>query len=144
MIKIKGASRSVMQFIDEFRLKSQEDLEIELVDVDDKIATTVDNKNVDDPPSKIDEEGNKFWFDDQGRYHRDNDKPAIEYANGDKCWHQHNKLHRDNDLPAVELINGTKKWYKHGLCHRDNDKPAVERAGCLGRNEWWVYGYRVK
>jgi hypothetical protein len=66
--------------------------------------------------------------------HRDNDKPAIEYANGSKEWYQHGKLHRDNDQPAVERSDGSKYWYQNGKLHRDNDKPAREWSD---GSKWW-------
>ena len=48
--------------------------------------------------------------------HRE-DGPAVEYANGDKCWYLNDKLHRE-DGPAVEYANGDKVWYiKIGRAH---------------------------
>lgn len=38
------------------------------------------------------------------------------------------KLHRGNDLPAIEYSNGEKEWYFNGLRHRENG-PAVEYRG---------------
>jgi hypothetical protein len=35
------------------------------------------------------------WQD--GQRHRDNDKPAIERADGSKFWLRNGQLHRDND-----------------------------------------------
>ena len=58
---------------------------------------------------QIDSKGNKRWCNYQGRYHRD-DGPAVEMANGDKCWYKNNKLHRE-DGPAIELSDGSKAWY---------------------------------
>ena len=36
----------------------------------------------------IDEFGNKRWYNEAGQRHRDNDLPAVEYADGSKFWHQ--------------------------------------------------------
>ena len=97
--------------------------------------------------------GEKFWF-QNGKLHRDNDLPAIEYANGDsyerelcsiqsgtegsKQWYQQGKCHRDNDLPAIEWVNGTKEWYQNGKLHRDNDLPAIQY--CNETKEWHQNG----
>ncbi len=70
-----------------------------------------------------------------GQCHRDNDLPAIIYANGTQQWYQHDKLHRDNDLPAIIYADGTQQWYQHGQRHRDNDLPAVIRAN--GTQQWY-------
>ncbi len=74
--------------------------------------------------------------------HRDNDKPAIKYANGSKYWYQNGKRHRDNDKPAIECLDGSKLWYKNDKLHRDNDKPAVEYT--YGRKEWWQNGELIR
>jgi len=84
---------------------------------------------------KNDKGGNKFWQDENGLRHRE-DGPAIEYANGDKFWYQHDILHRD-DGPAIEWANGTKYWYQHGKCHRQ-DGPAIEYAN--GTKYWYQHG----
>jgi len=51
-------------------------------------------------------------FKKNGEYHRDNDLPAVIYANGAKQWYQNGYLHRDNDLPAVVYADGAKEWYQ--------------------------------
>ncbi len=45
--------------------------------------------------------------------HRE-DGPAIEHANGTKCWYINNKRHRE-DGPAIEYVDGVKKWYLNGI-----------------------------
>lgn len=55
-----------------------------------------------------------------GKYHRDDDQPAIIYASGTKYWYQHDKRHRDGvdghpPGPAFIRANGTKEWYQHGV-----------------------------
>ena len=79
-------------------------------------------------------------FDDRTEYkrdgelHRDNDLPAIEFANGTKVWYLNDKLHR-SDGPAIERADGTKFWYLNGQLHR-TDGPAIERAA--GSKEWYL------
>jgi len=57
----------------------------------------------------INPSGTKVWLNDQQELHRE-DGPAVEYANGDKCWYRHDKLHRE-DGPAIILDNGKQSWY---------------------------------
>ena len=52
------------------------------------------------------------------------------------------KLHRENDKPAIEDADGMKEWYYKGKLHRENDKPAIENAD--GTKEWWLNGKRIK
>jgi hypothetical protein len=69
-------------------------------------------------PTEITPDSTKIWRNKKGQFHRENDKPAIEY------------------------YNGGKKWYINGLKHRENDKPAVEWSN--GRKEWWINGNFIK
>jgi hypothetical protein len=40
-------------------------------------------------------------------------------------YKQNGKYHRDNDLPALIIINQKKqRWYQHGILHRKYGKPA--------------------
>ncbi len=57
---------------------------------------------------KINEYGDKFWY-QNGKRHRI-DGPAVERINGDKFWFQNNKRHRV-DGPAIEHANGDKEWW---------------------------------
>ena len=59
-----------------------------------------------------DQDGNMFWFNDKGEYHR-LDGPAIEYANGSKEWYINGIRHRE-DGPAIEYSDGEKYWYYYG------------------------------
>ena len=72
-----------------------------------------------------------------GQLHRE-DGPAIEQADGTKCWYRNGQLHRE-DGPAVEWADGTKKWYHNGQYHRE-DGPAIEWAD--GAKEWYRNGQR--
>ena len=84
--------------------------------------------------------GSKMWY-RKGQLHRENDKPAIEYVSGTKYWYYKGQIHRENDKPAVEEVNGTKEWYRKGLLHRENDWPAIEWSD--GTKEWWLNGKRI-
>jgi hypothetical protein len=82
---------------------------------------------------KIDERGNRFWYDAKGKFHRVNG-PAIEYVNGTKCWYLDDKRHRV-DGPAVERANRTRHWYQNSKRHRI-DGPAIEWSD--GSKAWWL------
>ena len=47
-------------------------------------------------------QGAQYWF-KNGKLHRDNDLPAVIYADGTQYWYQNGKFHRDNDLPLLSL-----------------------------------------
>jgi len=82
-----------------------------------------------------------YMDDDKFIIHRDNDLPAIEWANGSKAWYVNGQRHRDNNLPAIEWASGDKAWYVNGQRHRDNDLPAIEWTS--GYKEWYVNGQKV-
>src|SRR5436190_20529519 len=82
-----------------------------------------------------------------GLTHRDDDQPAVIWANGEEWWYQNGKRHRDGDQPAIIRRSRSQfcaqvddlpiikefyvqYWFKHGQIHRDNDKPAlIDRNG---------------
>ena len=64
------------------------------------------------------------------------DGPAVEYADGDKCWYIDDKSPR-TDGPAIEYTNGDKSWYIDGKRHRI-DGPAIEYVN--GYKRWCVDG----
>jgi|SRR6185437_1534814 len=78
----------------------------------------------------------KAWF-QQGRLHRDGDKPAIKYADGNREWRIQGMLHRKDDLPAL-VTETCKKWFWNGQLHREGGKPAVEWEE--GSKEWYEHG----
>ena len=82
--------------------------------------------------------GNKYWKNKQGKYHR-LDGPAVERADGSKDWWVDGKRHR-TDGPAVERAYGLKRWYVHDKLHR-LDGPAIEDAN--GSKYWWVDGINL-
>lgn len=86
----------------------------------------------------IDEHGNKFWYNEQGHFHRE-DGPAIEMADGDKTWLQNGQHHRI-DGPAVESSDGHKEWAVNGQLHR-LDGPAVECEN--GDKFWFIEGEQL-
>lgn len=88
-----------------------------------------------EPTMTVDEDGNKYWRNEDGLLHRI-DGPAVEFADGDKHWYVKGVRHRE-DGPAIEHPNGHKEWYIDGKFHR-TDGPAIERAD--GGKAWWVNG----
>ena len=64
------------------------------------------------------------------------DGPAVEYADGDKCWYIDGKRHRI-DGPAMEYVNGDRYWFVDGKRHRI-DGPAIERSD--GSRTWLIDG----
>jgi hypothetical protein len=102
--------------------------------------------------------GTHVWFSKTPHYplHRDDDLPAIEYADGGKEWWVNGKRHRDGDKPAVETFDGRKEWWFNGKRHRDRREPAViwpkgSRRFAGGPlpavvedetiTEWWEHGW---
>ena len=83
----------------------------------------------------VDKYGNKFWYNQQGKRHRDGGLPAIEYADGGKEWYVNGQLHREGGLPAVELANGSKAWWVNGqLVTEDQAKDMFNKpASCAGK-----------
>jgi hypothetical protein len=60
----------------------------------------------------IDKYGNKFWYDTDGKLHRD-DGPAIERANGRKSWYLHKKcISFDEWLDKVNIPDEAKVMMK--------------------------------
>jgi hypothetical protein len=62
-------------------------------------------------PTEILSNGTKIWKNKEGELHRGNDKPAVEYSDGQKVWWINGKKHRENDKPAIEYADGRKQWY---------------------------------
>lgn len=55
-------------------------------------------------------------------------------------WRLNGKHHRDDDLPAMEWTNGAKAWFRHGLLHRDGDLPAIVNGNDM---KWYQSGIRI-
>jgi len=81
------------------------------------------------------EKKSKYWVDNQNQLHRDNDKPAAIYKNGQKEWYQHGKLWRGDDKPSITWHDGSSFWYTDDKLHREGDNPAVVKAS--GTKEWY-------
>jgi len=82
----------------------------------------------------VDEYGTRRWYNGSDRLtnmHR-TDGPAVEFADGGKCWYLNGELHR-TDGPAIEYAKGDKYWYLNGELHR-TDGPAMEFAD--GTKSW--------
>lgn len=77
-----------------------------------------------------------------GKLHRDNDLPAVCFADGTRDWYQFGQRHRDEDKPAIEDSFGCKEWYKFGKLHRDGHKPAVTYKSSVTYDEFYRNGYK--
>ncbi len=79
---------------------------------------------------EVNEKGDKFWYNIEGKLHRDGDKPAIIRTNGVQEWWRNGQRHRNGDKPAIEAISATgwwREWYKDDKRHRYG-KPAMESS----------------
>lgn len=59
-----------------------------------------------------------------------------------KGLYKYGKIHRDNDKPAVIWADSTQEWWSNGMLHRDSGMPAIVCAN--GYQEWWQYDERIK
>ena len=84
-------------------------------------------------------DGTKRWF-LNGKAHRDNDLPAVEFTNGTKYWYLNNKPHRDDGKPAIEYGTGGKEWFVNGERHRING-PAIDYKD--NAKFWYLNGKRI-
>ena len=55
-------------------------------------------------------------------------------------WYLNGKPHREDGFPAVEYASGYREWYLNGERHRE-DGPAIERTN--GDREWWINDERM-
>ena len=60
----------------------------------------------------VDEFGTRIYRNSLGELHRIHG-PAIERADGHKCWCLNDQIHR-TDGPAIEWANGDKWWFLNG------------------------------
>ena len=83
----------------------------------------------------IDQDGNKYWYKGNG-FHRDNDLPAIDYADGTKCWYQDDLRHRIGN-PAVIWYNGEVHWFLKNVQYSEKDywKAIGRQYGLLIRDK---------
>ena len=83
---------------------------------------------------EVDEDGNTFWYNQQGKFHREGGLPAVEYADGDKVWWVNGKQHREGGLPAVERANGSKIWWVNGHhVTEEQAKAMFNKPTCNGK-----------
>ena len=68
-------------------------------------------------------------------------KNPVVYENGDKFWYNEKGQYHRDDGPAIISINGSKEYWISGKLHRDHG-PAYEGAG--GYKEYWLNGTRYK
>ena len=61
----------------------------------------------------------------------------IIHDNGDQCWYKDDKLHREDDLPAIIWADSSKFWAINGKCHRENG-PADMHVD--GKIYWYLNG----
>jgi hypothetical protein len=76
----------------------------------------------------IDDKGTQRWYNEDGQLHRENDKPALVYKNGNQFWFKNGKRHRENG-PAVIYHNGDQYWYLKGRRHREDGPAAIHANG---------------
>ncbi|MEI8270277.1 MAG: hypothetical protein WCG45_02820 [bacterium] len=73
------------------------------------------------------------WY-KNGDFHRDNDLPAVIFANRNKEFWKNGRLYQ-----FLEYPNGTKEWYCWNVLHKE-DGPAVIYPN--GDVEYWYTGNR--
>lgn len=58
------------------------------------------------------------WLDQNGKQHRDGDRPAYIGANSGLYWYQNDLSHRDGDRPSSIGVDGSLVWSQNGQTHR--------------------------
>lgn len=121
-------------------------------------------------PAIIDYRGGRFWKDDQGRYHRENDKPAVHRYDDVKMWFIDGTFSRTNNpsliandcefsitggtydhvtdevdeesYPTIELEENKVVWYNENrVIHRET-YPAVIDYG-NNKIQWYTNGILI-
>lgn len=64
----------------------------------------------------IDKNGTKYYYNDEGKYHR-TDGPAIEYSTGGKEWWVCGEKHRLYEPAYTNEYMGTKSYYIAGALY---------------------------
>ena len=83
---------------------------------------------------RVDKYETQSWY-FNGKYHRDNDKPAIIFMSGHQYWYLNGKYHREGDNPAIIKPNGYQAWYLNGKRHRENGPAIIYSNGEL---RWYL------
>lgn len=73
------------------------------------------------------------------KYMADHTLPPDETFDGSRYWLNNGKLHREQDKPAFVGPTGTREWWIHGRRHREGGKPAY--IGPSGTLMWWKDGH---
>lgn len=84
----------------------------------------------------MDPQGNQYWYFENFKQHRDDDKPAYVGKSGRQEWWTYGKPDRKNDEPAVIDPSGLREWWVAGERHRDFG-PAVIKMD--GTKEYWQH-----
>lgn len=59
-------------------------------------------------------------------------------GNNYKAWTMDGKYHNDNDEPALICYNGETIWWRHGKIHRETGPAIICVNGQENRKEWWL------
>lgn len=86
-------------------------------------------------------DGTRYWYDDQKRYHRDGDLPAVEWADGTKVWYKHGELHRENGPAYFNPNNGEEEWHQNGAWHRTDGPAQIWPTDNIC--QWWFRGEKM-
>jgi len=101
-------------------------------------------KHYDEIGKNLDEFGNRLEWHDHPHHsllHRENDLPAVIFADGTKVWWRDGKIHRDGDKPAWIQPNGPTQWFKNGRLHRDGAPASIPAPDDeYGAEEWYQDG----
>lgn len=98
----------------------------------------IDGKHIrDDGPAIEQADGTKCWTNAAGEFHRDNDEPAITGPDREE-WFINGKHGRveNKDCPSV-IIKGIKHYYKDGKLHRVGAPTIIYPDGS---QEWYFEG----
>jgi hypothetical protein len=79
-----------------------------------------------------------YYLDENGKFHQDNNEPALVMSDGTKNWYKHGTQHRDVG-PAVTWSDGDYLYYKDDEVHRE-DGPAME---INGRKSWHLHNSHI-
>jgi hypothetical protein len=74
----------------------------------------------------IDRHSTKIWRLPNGSLHRE-DRPALEYNNGDKSWYINGLRHRE-DGPSIEWEDGNKTWYLNDIRCTEKEHKSMLRS----------------
>ena len=78
--------------------------------------------------------GTTYWYNQQGKLHREGGLPAIQFADGGKAWYVNSQLHREGGLPAIERADGSKEWWvKDQRVTEEQAKAMFNKPTCDGK-----------